>query len=592
MTERQLEERLRAALEHAAPNDVEGVLSRCAPRQGGAIPITAARARPKKHRWLPLAAAACLVLAVTGGGVGYYLQSNTVASIISLDVNPGVELTVNRQEKVLSAAPTNEDAVDILDGMELKGTPLDVAMNAIVGSLVKNGYVDELANSILITVEDEDTARGARLQQELTSQADAVLASSQVNVAILSQTFQHNDALQQKADEYGISAGKAALIQTIADSSSGLYTFEELVGLPINDLNLLYTSLFSFRPADPEDIGVIVGSVGSSSVQTLPSSGMIQTSGQASDSAYIGVEAAQAAAFSHAGVSAAQATVLEIDFDYEDGRMVSELEFYANGSEYEYDIDALTGAVVKSQQESRGSAPSGGAPSGADIGEQGAKEAALAHAGLTEGDVVSLSVKREYDDGRLEYEVKFWVDTTEYDYTIAAADGSVLKQERETHRAPNYSGSGTGGSGTQDVGAEAAKSAALKHAGVSESQATDVKVKQDWDDGRLEYEVEFWVGSTEYDYTIDAVDGSVVAYDTEKHASASSTDIGAEAAESAALGHAGLSESQVAGLRSERDYDDGRLEYEVEFRSGGMEYEYTIDGASGAILEYEKDWDD
>ncbi len=37
--------------------------------------------------------------------------------------------------------------------------------------------------------------------------------------------------------------------------------------------------------------------------------------------------------------------------------MVYELEFYANGSEYEYDIDALTGAVVKSQQESRGSAP-------------------------------------------------------------------------------------------------------------------------------------------------------------------------------------------------------------------------------------------
>ena len=124
MTERQLEERLRAALEHAAPNDVEGSSPRCAPRQGGAIPITAARARPKKHRWRPLAAAACLVLAVTGGGVGYYLQSNTVASIISLDVNPGVELTVNRQEKVLSAAPTNEDAVDILDGMELKGTPL------------------------------------------------------------------------------------------------------------------------------------------------------------------------------------------------------------------------------------------------------------------------------------------------------------------------------------------------------------------------------------------------------------------------------------------------------------------------------------
>lgn len=488
------------------PNDVEGVLSRCAPRQGGAIPITAARARPKKHRWLPLAAAACLVLAVTGGGVGYYLQSNTVASIISLDVNPGVELTVNRQEKVLSAAPTNEDAVDILDGMELKGTPLDVAMNAIVGSLVKNGYVDELANSILITVEDEDTARGARLQQELTSQADAVLASAQVNGAILSQTFQHNDALQQKADEYGISAGKAALIQTIADSSSGLYTFEELVGLPINDLNLLYTSLFSFRPADPEDIGVIGGSDGSSSVQTLPSSGMIQTSGQASDSAYIGVEAAQAAAFSHAGVSAAQATVLEIDFDYEDGRMVYELEFYANGSEYEYDIDALTGAVVKSQQESRGSAPSGGAPSGADIGEQGAKEAALAHAGLTEGDVVSLSVKREYDDGRLEYEVKFWVDTTEYEYTVDGATGDIRKSEREPH--PSAS--------SADIGQDQAVSIALAHAGLSQSQVYRLEAEREWEDDHLEYQVEFKAGGMEYEYKIDARTGGVLTYEMDR----------------------------------------------------------------------------
>ena len=69
------------------------------------------------------------------------------------------------------------------------------------------------------------------------------------------------------------------------------------MGLPINDLNLLYTSSSPSALPTLEDIGVIGGSDGSSSVQTLPSSGMIQTSGQASDSAYIGVEAAQAAAF-------------------------------------------------------------------------------------------------------------------------------------------------------------------------------------------------------------------------------------------------------------------------------------------------------
>ena len=149
MTERQLEERLRAALEHAAPNDVEGVLSRCAPRQGGAIPH---HGGPGQTQEAPLAPSGRCRLPCAGCDGRWRRLLPPVqhcTSIISLDVNPGVELTVNRQEKVLSAAPTNEDAVDILDGMELKGTPLDVAMNAIVGSLVKNGYVDELANSIL-----------------------------------------------------------------------------------------------------------------------------------------------------------------------------------------------------------------------------------------------------------------------------------------------------------------------------------------------------------------------------------------------------------------------------------------------------------
>ena len=71
-----------------------------------------------------------------------------------------------------------------------------------------------------------------------------------------------------------------------------------------------------------------------------------------------------------------------------------------------------------------------------------------------------------------------------------------------------------------------------------------------------------------------------------------SGDIGSEKAKAAALAHAGLSEAQVSGMRVEPDQDDGRLEYEVQFRAGGMEYEYTIDGASGAILEHEQDRDD
>ena len=70
------------------------------------------------------------------------------------------------------------------------------------------------------------------------------------------------------------------------------------------------------------------------------------------------------------------------------------------------------------------------------------------------------------------------------------------------------------------------------------------------------------------------------------------TDIGAAAAKQAALAHAGLSAGQVSHMKVEQDREHGRLEYEVEFKSGGYEYEYTIDGATGAVLDFDKDWDD
>lgn len=449
MTDQELEQKLRTALEHAAPDDFQGVLDRISPKtqtEQTPIPFEAA-ARKKKRRWAPLAAAACLALVAAAGGGGWYLQNNTVASVVSLDVNPSVTLNVNAKETVLSAVPVNEDGGDILAGMDLTGVQLDVAMNAIVGALLTQGYVDELANSILITVEDDDAGRGARLQQELTDQADAILANTSVNGAILSQTIQNSQPLQDLSDAYGITTGKAALIQTIVDNGNSLHTFEELVGLSINDLNLLYTSLTT-APAEPSTGG---GTSGSGTAETAPA---IQSSGQASDSAYIGVEAAKSAAFAHAGLDAAQVTMGEVDFDYEDGRMVYELEFYADGAEYEYDIDASTGAVVKSSQEggrtqagsSTGSGgASGNVPSGAgsgtaqseaggtaaDIGSEAALAAALSHAGVSQDQVYDLEVKREYDDGRLEYEIEFKTGGWEYEYTINAVDGTILDYERD-----------------------------------------------------------------------------------------------------------------------------------------------------------------
>lgn len=518
MTDHELERRLRTALDHAAPNDLEGVLSRCETGKGTVIDMTnAVETKKKKRRWAPLAAAACLALVLVGGGGGYYYYSanNAVASLVSLDVNPSIQLEVNKNEKVLSATPMNDDGAEILDGMDLKGTQADVAMYAIIGSLLQHGYVDELANSILITVEDDDQARGEKLQQELTAQADAALANAQVNGAVLAQTLQNSEELTQKAQEYGISTGKAALIQAIVAGSNNTKTFEDLVGLSINELNLLYTAQ---APLEGQTSG---NEQNSGAANAAP----ITTSGSASQSAYIGLEAAKEAALKHAGVSASDATFVEAEYDYDDGRMVYEVEFHVKGTEYDYEIDAQTGAVVKYKNEQNGANTSGSsANTSSFIGESAAKTAALNHAGVSESSTKYCNAWLEYDDGRPEcYEVEFMAGNTRYEYKIALTSATVLESEQESYgssgQSTGQSSSQTsGGSGTSstDIGAEKAKSIALNHAGVSASQTSEMKVEQDWDDGVLEYEVEFKAGGVEYEYTIHGGTGQILKYESDR----------------------------------------------------------------------------
>ena len=174
-------------------------------------------------------------------------------------------------------------------------------------------------------------------------------------------------------------------------------------------------------------------------------------------------------------------------------------------------------------------------------------------------------------------------------YNATSDDNSVsLTRKNTVSTFPAASG---------DIGSEKAKSIALNHAGVTSSTAKFVKVERDRDDGRLLYEVEFYAGNKEYDYEILAADGTILSYDADiegyripsSTSSSSSGYIGVERAKEIALQHAGLSSSGVNFVKAEFDHDDGRAEYEIEFHHNFREYEYTIDAASGTILEAERD---
>ena len=137
---------------------------------------------------------------------------------------------------------------------------------------------------------------------------------------------------------------------------------------------------------------------------------------------------AQEIALAHAGVNAADATITKSKLDYDDGRQIYELEWYANGAKYDYEIAVATGEIVNSGYEAKTVV---GIGNSATVSEATAKQTALARvSGATEKDIYEW--KLDYDDGRPEYEGKIIYGGTEYEFAIDAASGNVTEWEAET----------------------------------------------------------------------------------------------------------------------------------------------------------------
>lgn len=249
---------------------------------------------------------------------------------------------------------------------------------------------------------------------------------------------------------------------------------------------------------------------------------------------YIGIDAAKAVALESAGVAEDDAVFSTAGLDKRNGMDYYAVDFTAGGRSYEYDIDAVTGVVIDSS--------SGG----------GTAETPAA------GD----------DDGT----------------ASAPAAASPSPSAGQT----------TGGQAAATaVTEEQAREAALSHAGLTADQVTFVRSELDRDDGRLMYDVEFYTSDyKEYDYEIDAATGEILSYDYDAEGysyqpnATPGTAITAEQARAIALAEVpGAAESDI--YEFETDRDDGRLEYEGKIIYNNTEYEFTIDGYSGAIREWD-----
>lgn len=529
MKEQRLEERVQRAFDRAVPDVLEQILSDCNPNQatekGSVIPMTKQYHNTKKTAaprrwWKPAAGLAAAALLFVGVGMGWsqYQAERTVNTWVSLDVNPSVEIQVNRKDKVLDVVPLNQDGKTVLGEMDFSGSDLDVTVNALIGSMLRNGYLSELANSILISVDSQDPDKGAALQSQLAEEVNQLLQTDTFTGAVLSQQVTENAEGTALAEQYGITQGKAQLILQIAAQNPN-YTADDLVALSINELNLL-------RQASSQ------------------TGQQLAATGTASDKSYIGREKAQTIALNHAGVSAAKAVNRKAELDYEDGRMVYEVEFTAAGYEYDYELDAITGEILRQDKEREDDGQTGNpgntgntGSAGSYIGQEKAKTIALNHAKVSADKAANLKAELDEEDGQMVYQVEFQAGGYEYDYDINAATGKILQWDKEAedddnhhqHSSHHTSGNtgnagstgntgntGSTGSAASQISQEKAKSIALNHAKVSAGDVREYEAEKDKENGVTLYEIEFKAGGYEYEYDINAATGAIVKYDKEK----------------------------------------------------------------------------
>lgn len=259
-------------------------------------------------------------------------------------------------------------------------------------------------------------------------------------------------------------------------------------------------------------------------------------------SSAIGEDAAANFAFADAGVDPASAQRLRVEFDREEDRFVYEVEFTADGAEYEYRIDSKDGSVVKKEKKAL-SAPQGGQPGGMTPSKtlEEAGEIALADAGVTASNVVFTEEELDQDNGLWVYEFTFRTENAKFEYEINANTGDIYSKYVETFVTPSQSPASTPEPAPESTPGQVP--AAQPPADVSPVY-THHPDDYDYDNGH------------HYD-----------DHSSNRH-------------------HTGTVSSGIT-----LDRDDGRMVYEIEFRQGQVEYEYKIDAQSGAVLEHEIDRD-
>lgn len=162
-------------------------------------------------RWAALAAALILVI---GGvfGKAYF----TPYSLVSLDVNPSVELSLNRFDRVISAKAMNDEGAELLNLSGIEGKTAGEALTTLLSGDYLADYLGDEAY-VTMTVQGGSADREEALLNVMDTAAEQELCANYQNIRV--DCVGVDSATVEEAHGHGVTAGKYLALMELKEAN-------------------------------------------------------------------------------------------------------------------------------------------------------------------------------------------------------------------------------------------------------------------------------------------------------------------------------------------------------------------------------------
>lgn len=295
-----------------------------------------------------LSVAAVFIVIVSG--LYYQFQVRALRTILYLDVNPSIAITLSAKEKVLALDARNDDGEAILEDLEFKGKSLEFLTLEIIHRLKSENYLQSSADVLLVSVYSKNTQRANEEIERFDVLLKDALKKTEVDPILIMQTMQPSGTLEQLAEDFDIPESRLHFIGLLMRFNSNL-VLEELVTMSLQELlAIAEEQKLDLSPIlTPEVIeniqatSPVVPYETTKGITDAPSTTATTTIQKSTE--LISEDAAVSIALNYV-----QGQILKVEFDddFSDGddRPEYEIDILASNLLYELEIDAQTGAIV------------------------------------------------------------------------------------------------------------------------------------------------------------------------------------------------------------------------------------------------------